>query len=699
MRTDIITLRLAIALCATLLTAWSLQAIPAKPGPLTVTQPDGTPLTINRIGDERAHLTLSADGYLLATGADGLYYFATTAADGTLAPTAIRATDPESRTPQAEAFLKSLDPSRMMADQARRLESRRQIAAATATMGKPATMLTNSFPSTGQQKAIVILVQYKDVKFRLADPHDYFYRLLNENGFNDYGGTGCAHEYFLECSGGQFDPEFDLYGPVTLSQNQVYYGGNDANGNDLRPEQMVIEACQQLDATVDFSQYDRDGDGVIDNVFVFYAGQGEASYGSENTVWPHAFNVFSAGGATYKFDGKTLDHYACSNEWERQKPDGVGTFIHEFSHVMGLPDLYVTNYAVSTDTPAEWSVLDVGPYNNDGRTPPLYSAFERMSMGWLNPEQITTASDIIIKPISTNTAYYIQTAKDNEFFLFENRRQQSWDKYIPGEGMLVWHIDYNSRVWRQNTVNNSATHHYVDIEEADGPKRRTVGGQTTYYGSSTDTYPGAANHFRFTDDTTPSMKAWSGTGMNLPMTDISDDGRLIHLNVAGGSTDRPASTTPLEATGIHSAGFTARWTPVAGATGYLLIVEDETAEYTDYIETPATDRCAVSGLKPDTYYYYRLYTRTATGLSEVSDEIEVQTNNQPQSAIETLSPDTDPMTVTPGQGQITLAGPGQASVITLQGITIYRGPAATVALHPGLYLVTTPGGTQKVLVK
>ena len=320
-------------------------------------------------------------------------------------------------------------------------------------------LFDTGFPSKGEQKGLVVLVEYKDVKFTHNDPYSYFNRMLNEDGFSDYGGTGCAAEYFRECSDNQFRPKFDVYGPITLSQNMSYYGGNDYSGNDKNPQKMAIEACQQLDATVDFSEYDRDGDGFIDNVFIFYAGRGEASGGSSNTVWPHSWNVTAAEYTSYIFDGVQLDRYACSNEWEGSRPDGVGTFIHEFSHVMGLPDLYATSYT-SAFTPGGWSVLDHGSYNNGGCTPPLYSAYERYSLGWITPQVLDGPASVRLNSIGSNQACIIPTGDENEFFLIENRQKTSWDKYIPGHGMLVWHVDYDAYVWRQNTVNNNADHQY-----------------------------------------------------------------------------------------------------------------------------------------------------------------------------------------------------------------------------------------------
>ena len=163
----------------------------------------------------------------------------------------------------------------------------------------------------------VVLVEYQDVKFNLSDPKDYFTRLLNEEGFSDYYATGSARDWFINSSNGMFKPEFEIMGPVTLQKNQEYYGGNDAYGQDNAPQRMVIEACRQLNTTVDFSRFDRDGDGYIDNVFVVYAGRGEASGGSSDCVWPHAWTLNAAEpGSIYTFDNVRLNRYACCNEWE-----------------------------------------------------------------------------------------------------------------------------------------------------------------------------------------------------------------------------------------------------------------------------------------------------------------------------------------------------------------------------------------------
>lgn len=600
-------------------------AVPAKPGIVSAEQPDGSTIDVRITGDERGHTIFSADGYLLIANSDG-YFYATQDAEGKTVNSGVRAVNADRRSPETVKFLSGLDRESMRRAAISRLGvTRREAAkakAAKAAAKVPATMLTNNFPSTGHQKAVVILVQYKDLDFKLNDPYDYFSKMLNEEGFSQYGGTGCAREYFNLCSGGKFDPEFDVYGPVTLSRNMSYYGANDVYGNDLHPEEMVIEACQQLDGEVDFSQYDRDGDGVIDNVFVIYAGRGEASGGSKNTVWPHAYNIYGALKKTFYFDGVLLDHYGCTNEWLQSGPDGVGTFIHEFSHVMGLPDLYDTTYETDNFTPCEWSALDVGPYNNNGRTPPLYSAFERMSMGWITPMPITSAGEINLLPISSDLAYYIPTAKANEFFLVENRQNESWDKYLPGHGMLVWHVDYNATVWQRNAVNDTDGHPRVHIEAAGGAHF-----DQAYYGSATDPFPGAGNKTSFTDDTTPSMKSWSNKRQETPLTNIKENDLIVSFTVKGGLSDLAAAPEALDAKEIAGTRFTACWKPVENATAYTVTLSDDNSMFPKYFHVDGSDASSleITGLTPETYYYYSVMARSESSSTPLSNEIEVLT--------------------------------------------------------------------------
>lgn len=618
----------------------SAQAVPAKPGVLKVTAADGTTLSVRLVGDEYFHQYFTEDGYPL-TEVDGNFYYCDYTAQGKLVNSGIKATELARRDSKSTAFLKKVslsDVGERVKAYAGTLPRRERFASQAGSPMKsaPAHEADSNdgppyergyglfpdlrFPAYGNQKAIVILVEYQDTKFKLDDPHDYFTRMLNQTGFNDYGGTGCAKEYFSLNSGGNFNCDFDVFGPITLSKNMSYYGGNGYGGDDQHPADMVKEACEQLDDQIDFTEYDRDHDGTVDNIFIFYAGRGEASGGSADTVWPHSWNMSSAGYPNLYFDGVRIYTYGCSNEWEGSRPDGVGTFIHEFSHVMGLPDLYATRYT-SSFTPGAWSALDYGPYNNDGMTPPLYSAFERYALGWMEPKEIKDPANAFLPPISENVAGVIRTPKDTEFFLVENRQKQGWDAYIPGHGMLVWHVDYDDYTWTRNEVNNTPSHQYVDIEEADGTQ--------TDYSRDGDAFPGASNVTEFTADTRPAMKTWNGTSIDAPLTDIQEIDGNIRFKISGGGIDLPAPQT-MNPTDITPYGFTAKW---KGSAVYntLLSVFTASGDKRNYVEgynmrnMEKASQCVIEDLKPSTTYYYTVTYTDGWGMSEESEPVKVTT--------------------------------------------------------------------------
>lgn len=542
------------------LTPLVLEAVPAKRDLRTLTQPDGSTIQVRRVGDEFSHYLITSDGMLLSRNAvTGAYEYARVTTGGTLVSTGVQASDP-SRRPESERRLAT----RLSGEvEALRAAAAPRRASAQNGMGR----FTCTFPRIGDVNVLVILVEYKDVKFTLDNPQEYFGAMLNEEGFSQYGGTGSCKQYFRDNSGDQFRPHFDLYGPVTLPSNRAYYGGNDIYGSDRHPEAMVSESCLLLDAEVDFSRYDNDGDGFVDNVYVIYAGQGEASYGPEDSVWPHSWNLTSAC-VDLNLDGVTIDRYACSNEWDQERPDGMGTFVHEFGHVIGLPDLYTTDYDASAYylTPGTWSVMDYGPYNNEGRTPPAYSAYERNAMTWLDPRLLSGPETVTLEDIQTsNDACMITTATPTEFFLFENRQQTGWDTYLPGHGMLIWHVDFDQDVFDANTVNNSRYHQYVDIVEAGGYADNADPDVLAAY-----PWPGTSLATSFTASGTPAFKDWAGNPIQLPLTDITEADGVITFNVAGGTPLPPPIETPvaLEPAETGDDYFVASWAPVEGAVDY-----------------------------------------------------------------------------------------------------------------------------------
>lgn len=496
---------------AVLTTALNANAVPAKRGLFEITQPDGTTMMVQKVGDEFFHMTLNADGEPLIEDADGFLRVATQEEVAQM----------RSRAAKSPLMLRK--------------------AAETATEESDYSgigLFSHNFPHFGEPKAIVILVSYQDVDFSIKDPYTYFYNMLNQEGFDQYNGAGSARDWFIDNSNGQFKPQFDVYGPVTLPRDREYYGQNDVYGSDKNPWDMVLHAAQLLDDEIDFSEYDTDGDGVVDNIFLYYAGVGEASSRVENAVWPHSHKLsYLYSRTTRTFDGVEIDCYGCSNELVDSKPDGIGTFVHEFSHVMGLPDLYCTTYSSATNlTPGYWDVLDYGAYNGDGRVPPSYSAFARNALEWVTPIVIDQTMEGTLEDIqSSNACYLIPTDKDDEFFLLENRQQTSWDQHVPGHGMLIWHIDYDRTVWEYNSVNNDYNHQYIDIEEAGGRANNSSSMTMASY-----PFPGTSGKTEFGHKTTPSMATWAGTDLGITISDIaeSEDGIItFHAEVTKKDTE------------------------------------------------------------------------------------------------------------------------------------------------------------------
>ncbi len=568
-------------LSLTIVTATSLQAlaVPAYRGLIPYPMASGDTLNIYLRGDELSHYYMSEDGYMLIPGEDNNLRYAVVTGDK-LQASSMLATNPNKRTAEANALLSSFKKERAFTifrqQQSVKTKSSRQKVAPEYERA--------TFPSKGSTRSIAILVEFSDKSFTVANPHDTFDKMLNEKGFSQYSATGSARDYFSASSNGQFTPQFDVYGPVKLSKSYSYYG---RGSNDDYVHLMIIEACKALNETVDFSIYDTDNDGKIDNVYVFYAGYGEADGGGTNTVWPHSWDIYSGAGEYCQLDGKLLDHYATSNELDAGSSNlaGIGTFCHEFGHVLGLPDLYSTAYTNSF-TPGKYSIMDYGSYSNNSHTPPTYTGYERYCLDWIEPKVLFEPEVITLGSIEDEGGYddvcIIKTNNENECFILENRQQKGWDTYIPGHGMLIWHIDYNKNIWDNNTCNNSENYQHIDIEEADNTQ--------TEYSRSGDTFPGTSGITSFTDETAPSMITWNNEKLNAPITEISEtNGKITFKFRSGEPSLNYMQINALEATEITQTSFTANWEMIPQADNYLITL------YTENISDPITQKADFTG--------------------------------------------------------------------------------------------------------
>ncbi len=345
----------------------------------------------------------------------------------------------------------------------------------------------------GNKKGLVILVNYSDRAMSTSQPRKFFDRQFNEEGFSDNNHIGSVHDYFYDQSYGQLSIQFDVVGPVTLSKTMSYYGQNDDDGIDMYPCTMVAEACRLANSQVDFSDYDWDGDGEVDQVFLIYAGYGENYGASENTMWPHEWNLNSGkyygdGSGAITLDGVKIDTYAVSCELadvSGTTTDGIGAACHEFSHCLGLPDFYDTTSPTNGWAMDKWDVMCSGGYSGPeiiGENPCGYTAYERWFAGWLQPTELEIGMNVDgQKPLNDTPEAYIlyNDNNKNEYYLLENRQSDRWFKYLYGytapSGLLITHVDYDEDEWTSNTLNGDANHQRMTMFLANNKKGTYTG--------------------------------------------------------------------------------------------------------------------------------------------------------------------------------------------------------------------------------
>lgn len=440
--------------------------------------------------------------------------------------------------------------SMMDAGQTKRLVKQRsaRMAAANERRSQSMSKLMSHTPKqaplfSGSKKGLVILVNFADKKMSAKGTNSEFNNMFNKPGYSSNNHVGSVHDYFSDNSYGSFNLTFDIVGPVTVSKNMSYYGNNDRNGNDSYPATMVIEACKEADKYVNFRNYDWDGDGYVDQVFVIYAGYGEHAGAPSSTIWPHEYNLYSAnyfgdGSGILTLDGMKINTYAVTSELAGNSGTtlaGIGTACHEFSHCLTLPDTYDTDYSGGQGM-MNWGLMCSGSYNGqnmNGERPAALTAFERLILGWIDPIELTSPCYISDMPaISDSPTSYIIWNTSTEFYMLENRQNGKWDYYTNGKflghGLFVTHIDYDTQAWATNKVNDVPSHQRMTFIPADNSL------DNNYQG---DTYPGTRNNTKLTDTSLPAARVYSGGLMGKPITDITEKNGRISFSFMGGSDE------------------------------------------------------------------------------------------------------------------------------------------------------------------
>lgn len=504
------------------------NAVPAKKLQKVITLTNGTQVSVELRGDE----------YLSWwEGTDGTAYRAT--ADDTV----FEAFDLEAQKPAAAA-------RRARAEQGRVARLARVKNSLKGADDKMRGLGGDHITYKGVKKGLVVLVDFKNKKF--ADGHDleYYKNVINGKDFSDEeeGYVGSVRDYFLAQSNGQFELDFDVVGPVTMSKNYGYYGNDGAYQKDEKVYEMIKEACDGIQDQVNLKDYDWDGDGEADQVFFLYAGLGQASGGSAGTIWPHESELRYWPCGVLSYSTGKINTYACANELQpetqgssRYISAGIGTICHEFSHCLGFADMYDTTggggYGMSV-----FDVMDQGSYNGNGFVPCNYTAFERIYAGWV--EAIELESPATVKDMKSVSDYgrpfiMYNYKNTNEYFLMENRQNTGWDKGLYGSnGLLIVHVNYVPSRWANNSVNSSAEKiQCCTVVNADGSR------ENTQYSLQGDLYPyevkGVTMNDEFTDESEPAAKLYTKNSDNsyalgIPITNIKRSKGSVSFLVCGG---------------------------------------------------------------------------------------------------------------------------------------------------------------------
>lgn len=669
------------------------HAVPADPRVRTMVNPDGSTVDVRVHGDEFFHFMTDANRTQIIEK-DSRGYYVAKQRDGK--PMAFNIDNVEMMRMEAEA----LNPA----------------FATTRSASRPSRMATldasgrSNYPTLGTgNRSLVVLVEFSDVNFTVENPKEYFTRQLNEPGFSDYGGKGSALDYYKDASNGLYAPQFDVYGPVKISHEASYF----KNNNSGNMQYLIQESLRALDGEIDYSNYDLDNNGIIDTVFFYYAGYGSADSDTE-TIWPHQYDyqhyVNWSGATQLRLDGKRVGPYACANELKGWNPetnkepwndgsipwvDGIGTFVHEYGHVLGLPDMYDVEYSQGTVTPGEWDVMDHGSYNGEGCCPPLYSAYEQWVCRWLEYTDATDATHYDITALGntdTPTAVRIRipmsasgTHFQSEYFLIESRDKSKWDICFPESGLLVWRINYNKNLWTSNSV-NSKNGSNVEIIYAHNSKKPVFTEGGIYTGADVELKPSKDYPlWKSPVITNIAYNNSSKTGsFDYNMTEQTDLSTVLH--------DTPVAAAD------GSRSFTLTWDPAENVDSYNVTVRmSGNGKIIGDFNNKNVGNATSVVVAVDSKLYWKMemeafVTCVVDGMasSKTSNIITFKPSELPTSAVESL-PACD-SSIYGAEGCI--IAPAGAKAYNLAGQQVFM-----ERLSSGIYLVYYKGKTVKVMVR
>ena len=626
-----------------------LPAAPARKGLLNLRQPDGTLVPAYLSGDEHGHLMLTPDGCSLVQDAEGWWCYARYDYYGHRLNTGEHAGDPD--TP-GEVVAASRSIPYSLLRQRRTARVRRTLPLRSRERAR-----TRAGETGGVRHGLIILAQFPDREFQYG--RDQFETLINGSG------AGSALSYFKDQWKDAYTFRFDITEAVTLPQGYAYYGANNEDGEDEKAPEMIRDACEAVGPDINFADYDNDGDGEVDCVFVFFAGPNESEGAGDNFIWPHQWYLLSGAGIRFQRDGVLVDNYACTSELRMgDTPTSytlatIGTFCHEYTHTFGIPDLYDTDDEDSGGyAETMWNcidLMDAGNHNDNGNTPPNYSAVEHWYFG-MNEGRPLTEGTHTLRPIHESGDYFImETDNEQEIYLLECRRNQGWDAHIGGNGLLVYHLDWSDRPagestsagkvinafkrWEINELNARPDHQCVDLIEPD-PDARQKYQNAVKNRNYAAIYTLASHAFWpyddasvYTSDTDPAFRFWSGADSPLGLTNIrrNADGSVT-FTVFNNSEEKAPAVKIDKQVKFQDASII-QWSSLDPSfTGNSIIRYGlaDAAQLTEVEVTPyETGKFAyvINGLKPSTAYKVQLLCRRGSIPGPVNGNASFTTNS------------------------------------------------------------------------
>ena len=549
----------------------TVKSVPADPNPIKLCQPNGDTISIRLKGDEHYHQVETEDGYTLVESSNKTLEYATQDAEGNLVSSHITAKNKANRNDNERKTLSRISQHLQASPQQKssRLKS--------SPAPQEAKVKSSSNAVTGKKKVLCILIGFTDMPFKKTKAE--FENLFNKPGYNVNGGTGSVRDFYLEASYNQLELNTTVVGPYTASKDWAYYGSNvpsqDANCNEL-----IVEACQLADPTVNFADYDNDGDGVVDQVIVIHAGYEEGAGGGANSIWSHEGGLYPS----IILDGKSISKHCIVSELSSNQGSNIvniGPICHEFGHCLGAADFYDTNHDVdgSYNGTGYWDLMAAGMWNNNGCTPAHPNAYIKSAVyGWTNAKTLKTGQSVQIlnSTKNTNQFYRINSLTPGEYYLLENKQQVGFDSYVSDHGMLIYHVDsaYNAihGLGGDNCIN--CTSHQGTYIVASGSS--TPNGVSNSWNC---TYPSASNFTSFTDNTTPNMKSWAGDNTYAPLTNITENTvtKIIGLDFKGGVPGVAPSTqaSNLTLSNLKYGSLTLNWKRGNG-DGVIILAREST---------------------------------------------------------------------------------------------------------------------------